>query len=89
MRIKIVRTPVGDVDGIELSQYKLGRQYDLGTMLATLFLAEGWAEPVDDEPHTAFHVPFNFTRQTYSSSIQALDRAADFERRRKRRRSSD
>jgi hypothetical protein len=39
------------VDGIRLNKYRPGRQYVLGNTLGALFLAEGWAEPVeDDEP---------------------------------------
>jgi hypothetical protein len=35
------------VDGIALDGYKVGDEYELGNSLAALFLAEGWAEPVE------------------------------------------
>jgi hypothetical protein len=52
MRIRIIREPDADaVDGIPLARFKKGVQYEVGSNLATLFLAEGWAEPVgSDEP---------------------------------------
>jgi hypothetical protein len=34
------------LDGIDLSQFHVGREYDLGSTLASVLLAEGWAEPI-------------------------------------------
>ena len=49
MRIKILhRPPVGDVDGLDLSRFEPGAEYELGTAVGSLLLAEGWAEPVTD-----------------------------------------
>ena len=61
MRIRISQTPrLAAVDGIDLRRFVRGRQYDVGSRLAALFLSEGWAEPVsDDEP--ALIVPFSET----------------------------
>jgi hypothetical protein len=51
MRIRIVRAlPIRDVDGIALDAFEVGREYDVGTRLGALFLAEGWAEPVTTGP---------------------------------------
>ena len=48
IRIRIVQTPnITDVDGIALDTYRVGDEYELGNSLAALFLAEGWAEPVE------------------------------------------
>ena len=47
MRIRIVHQPtLPDVDGVDLNQFHVGREYDLGISLASVLLAEGWAEPV-------------------------------------------
>jgi hypothetical protein len=47
MRIRIVQEPsIGDVDGVDLTQFHVGREYDLGVTLASVLLAEGWAEPI-------------------------------------------
>lgn len=47
MRIRIVHQPAAaDVDGVDLTQFHVGREYDLGISLASVLLAEGWAEPI-------------------------------------------
>ena len=47
MRIRIVHQPaLRDVDGVDLTQFHVGREYDLGSSLASVLLAEGWAEPI-------------------------------------------
>ena len=51
MRIRIVRTlPIRDVDGIALDTFEVGLEYDVGTRMGALMLAEGWAEPVAAAP---------------------------------------
>jgi hypothetical protein len=53
MRLRILQTPsVAVIDGIRLDGFRPGYQYELGSLLAGVFLAEGWAEPVD-EPNPA------------------------------------
>jgi hypothetical protein len=50
MRIKIVRMPTqSSVDGIRLDGFLPGSSYDVGTTLASLFLAEGWAVPAEQD----------------------------------------
>ena len=48
MRVRICRQPAGAVDGISLEHFRPGLIYDVGTQLASVFLAEGWGEPVDE-----------------------------------------
>jgi CheY-like chemotaxis protein len=48
MRVRICRQPAGAIDGIPLEHFRAGLVYDIGTQLASVFLAEGWAEPVDE-----------------------------------------
>jgi len=49
MRIRIVQTPrVPCIDGVRLDLFRQGFCYEVGTTLATLLLAERWAEPVAD-----------------------------------------
>lgn len=49
MRIRIVQKPgVASIDGVRLDQFRPGNVYYLGSLLAGVFLAEGWAEPVDE-----------------------------------------
>lgn len=48
MRLKIMRMPTYvHVDGIRLDGFHPGRAYEVGTTLAMLFLAEGWAVPAE------------------------------------------
>src|SRR3954464_2906185 len=48
VRLKITRQPRGTVDGIDLDHFHVGFVYDVGSQIASLLLAERWAEPVDD-----------------------------------------
>ena len=48
MRLKIMRKPTCvSVDGIRLDGFHPGSAYQVGTTLAMLFLAEGWAVPAE------------------------------------------
>ena len=109
MRIRIIhRPPDRSIDGIRLDRFEPGYQYEVGNSLGAVFLAEGWATPVDlDEP--ALLVPFsdtdpfdpqrlyrppdpdrptppNLFRDIYPPYLDQLDQAAEFKRRRRKRR---
>ena len=51
MRLRICRQPTASVDGISVDQFRPGLVYNIGTQLASIFLAQGWAEPLgpDDQ----------------------------------------
>ena len=49
MRVRILRRAYGQADGVDLDRFQPGFIYDVGTTIANLLLAEGWAEPVDDQ----------------------------------------
>jgi len=57
MRIRILskRLP-SSIEGIDLQDFQYGNQYDVGTTLAGVLLAQGWAEPVAD-PEPALVIP--------------------------------
>ena len=60
MRIRVLQHPTQtSIDGIRLDCFQPGCQYEVGTLLGALMLAEQWAEPValDD----ALLVPFSDT----------------------------
>jgi hypothetical protein len=77
MRIRIIQKPSAyAIDGLRLDQFRLGTMYDLSSLLAGVFLAEGWAEPADnDEPPQVVPVrnigldplrtPANLTREFF------------------------
>jgi hypothetical protein len=47
MRIRIVQKPfIDEIDGVDLQHFQVGTEYDLGNTLASVMLAEGWAEPI-------------------------------------------
>jgi hypothetical protein len=57
MRIRIIQKPTEScIDGLRLDKFVPGHLYEVGNMLGTLFLSEGWAEPVDD-PEPALVIP--------------------------------
>ncbi len=47
MRVRICRQPPAAVNGMSVEHFRPGLIYDVGVHLASVFLAEGWAEPVD------------------------------------------
>jgi len=47
MRLRILIQPIGTIDGISLDRFRIGSMYELGTQVACVFLAEGWAELID------------------------------------------
>jgi hypothetical protein len=100
LRIKIVqRPPPQSIDGIRLDRFEPGHDYEVGSLLGALMLAEGWAEPVDDGQPEAFAPltdttsavrirmkrPPNLIREVYPPYLDHLGIAADFERRKKPR----
>jgi CheY-like chemotaxis protein len=49
VRLRICRQPAGTIDGVRVDDFRPGLIYELGTQLANVFLAEGWAEPCADQ----------------------------------------
>jgi hypothetical protein len=50
MRIRILRAPpVGNIDGVDLSHFFVGGEYDVGHPLSALLVVEGWAEPLSGD----------------------------------------
>lgn len=49
MRVRLTKAPTYDtVDGISLTQFRVGCVYGLPASLATLLIVEGWAVPATD-----------------------------------------
>ena len=46
MRLRILTHPTGTIDGVSLDHFIVGGVYELGTQVACVFIAEGWAELV-------------------------------------------
>jgi len=100
MRLKIVRTPtLLRVDGIRLDGFHPGRAYEVGTTLAMLFLAEGWAVPAEGfEPSLPMTIaeleaeasgPRNLIRESYPPDYEGrIAVAADYSAPRRRNKGS-
>jgi hypothetical protein len=50
MRVRFIRRPTECLDEVDVSLFRVGGIYDLPTSLATLFIVEGCAEPLDAAP---------------------------------------
>ena len=46
MRLRICRRLQGSIDGVPIDQLQIGLIYEIGTQVASVLLAEGWAEPI-------------------------------------------
>jgi CheY-like chemotaxis protein len=55
MQVRICRRPEGIIDGMSVEHFRAGFVYDVGPQLASVFLAEGWAEPVDERESAPTH----------------------------------
>src|SRR4051812_10456289 len=49
MLLRILVQPTGTIDGIAVDHFRIGGVYELGTQVACVFLAEGWAALADDD----------------------------------------
>lgn len=79
LRIKVIQAPpIPCIDGIRLDYFVPGLRYEVGTVLGSYLLAEGWAEPIEDDqnvllsPLSGFDqewdddpLPPNLHRETY------------------------
>jgi CheY-like chemotaxis protein len=57
VRVRILIHPTGPIDEIALDHFHVGGVYELGTEVASLFLAQGWAELVSDDNSPVFVRP--------------------------------
>lgn len=47
--VRMIKTRAGSPDGITVNVFKEGKTYDLPMSLASVFIAEGWAEIVEEK----------------------------------------
>jgi len=84
MRIRIVRRPPGEVDGVDLHRFEAGAMYDVTASIATYLMVGGYAEPVADTT-PARVVPIDMTAEIRNRVKQVSDKAAEISRKKKRR----
>ncbi len=77
MRLRICRRPQGSIDGVALDHFQIGLIYDIGTQVASVLLAEGWAEPIGaaDRVRPARRPP-----QSGSAVVLVVDDESDLRR---------
>jgi two-component system, OmpR family, phosphate regulon response regulator PhoB len=61
MRLRMCRQLAGSIDGVSLDRFRDGAVYDVGIALASVFLAEGWAEPAADDAQSGSVRPATHT----------------------------
>jgi hypothetical protein len=76
VRLRITRQPSGSVDGIRLDDFIVGFVYDLGTTLGSYLLAQGWAEPADDDA-VGLVPPLGETRFSVIPSASEVEPSAE------------
>ena len=81
---------------MSLTRFVLGQQYEVGSLIGALLLAEGWAEPVhanepdttvprsEFEPEIEVPYPRNLTREIYPPYYDGPTSLAADRRRRRR-----
>jgi hypothetical protein len=84
MRIRIVRHPRGEIDGVDLNRFKTGELYDVNASIATYLMVGGYAEPVADT-RPARVVPVDMTTEIRNGAKSVADKAAEISRKKGRR----
>jgi hypothetical protein len=74
----------GEIDGVALARFELGRLYDVGTSLANYMMASGHAEPILDE-RPALIVPLEGVSSPLKSTTKVARRSPKSAQPRKRR----
>ena len=85
MRIRIVRRPHGEVDGVDLNRFEPGGLYDVNASIATYLMVGGHAEPVADAT-PARVVPVDMTTEIRNRVKHVTDKAAEVSRKKGRKR---
>jgi hypothetical protein len=74
VRVRIITPPTEEsIDGMALTDFKVGSVYAVPAELATLIIVEGWAEPIDGDAVPVLP-PFRFRILTFPSP-QVVSRA--------------
>jgi len=84
MRIRMVRRPHGEVDGVDLNRFEVGTMYDVTASIATYLMVGNYAEPVADTT-PARVVPVDMATEIRNRVKHVSDKAAEVSRKRKRR----
>ena len=83
MRIRIVRRPHGEVDGVALERFEPGEIYDVNVSIGTYLMVGGHAQAVADTS-PARVVPITATTEIRNRVKQVTEQAAELSRKGKR-----
>jgi hypothetical protein len=84
MRIRIVRRPHGEVDGVALDRFEPGVIYDVNVSIGTYLMVGGYAQAVADTS-PARVIPVNATTEIRNRVKQVTEKAAEASRKSRRR----
>ena len=85
MRIRIIRAPAGQIDGIQLTRFETGEIYDVNMSIGTYLMVGGYAEAVADTS-PARVVPIDTTAEVRNRAPRITDQAAEVSRKNRSRR---
>ena len=85
MRIRIIRAPAGQIDGVHLTRFETGGVYDVNVSIATYLMVGGYAEAVADTSPARI-VPLDTAPEVRSRSTRVTDKAAEVPRKSRSRR---
>jgi CheY-like chemotaxis protein len=68
-RLRICKRPRGTIDGIAIDRFQIGEVYEVGTQLASVLLAEGWAEYVTTSGATVLVVDDDLIARQYLAEL--------------------
>ena len=85
MRIRIVRRPHGEIDGVDLNRFERGELYDVNASIATYLMVGGYAEPVGDTSPARVG-PVDMTTEIRNRVKHVTDKAAEVSHKKGRRR---
>jgi len=85
LRIRLIQKPRhGCIDGVDVDRFEIGMTYEVGNVIAAVFLSERWAVPVaSDEP--AVVIPLSELPPRQLNTHPPVDTADDAARKDPRR----
>jgi hypothetical protein len=85
MRIRIIRAPKGQIDGVHLTRFEAGEVYDVNMSIGTYLMVGGYAEAVADTG-PARVVPIDPIPEVRRRTQRLTDKAAEIPRTKRSRR---
>jgi hypothetical protein len=81
VRLRIIKSVKGEIDGIPLDHYRIDEIYDVGSSLAAYLLVTGAAVPASDDPPDRVTPDFSERREAADRKSTSRPRIARPKRR--------